>query len=203
LNEVYNGGESINMKKIIWAILVICQFVLAANVGIIPTPQQVELSGQGFRLSAKVDFVLVGNPQNLKKGREILSEALTEIAGGSAEKTKSIILEKKDDYKIDNLSTEQLSEAYSLEISPEKILIQSGTDKGLFYGLMSVTQLVKVAEDGTIPTLKILDYPDMTWRGIFPMISAVVRFPPWKISKPFCVFWVSTNRISTWLIWKM
>jgi len=166
LNDIHKGGESINMKKLTWVILLICQFVLAANVGIIPTPQQVELSGQGFWLSAKADFELVGNPQNLKKGQEILSEALAEIAGGSAEKTKSIILEKKDDFKIDNLSTEQLSEAYSLEISPEKILIQSGTDKGLFYGLMSVTQLVKAAEDGTIPTLKILDYPDMTWRGI-------------------------------------
>ncbi|MDZ7821602.1 MAG: glycoside hydrolase family 20 zincin-like fold domain-containing protein [Candidatus Marinimicrobia bacterium] len=154
------------MKKLPLAILLICPFVLAANVGIIPTPQQVEHSGQRVRLSARADYELVGDPQNLKKGREILSEALAGTAGGSTESTMTVILEKKDDFTIDNISTEQLSEAYSLEISSGKILIRSGTGKGLFYGLMSVAQLVKAAEDGTIPTLRILDYPDMMWRGI-------------------------------------
>ncbi len=154
------------MKKLPWVILLICPFVFAANVGIIPTPQQVERSGQRFRLGVRADYELVGDPQNLKKGREILSEALAETAGFSTESTMTVILEKKDDFTIDDISAEQLSEAYSLEISSEKILIRSGTGKGLFYGLMSVTQLVKAAEDGTIPTLRILDYPDMAWRGI-------------------------------------
>jgi hexosaminidase len=159
-------GKYINMKKITWVILLICQFVFAANVGIIPTPQQLELSGQEFQLSAKVDYFLVGDPQNLIMGRDILSEALSDLADVSTKNIMTIILEKEENFKIDNLSAEQLSEAYSLDISPEKILIRAGTDKGLFYGLMSVTQLVKASNDASIPTLKILDYPDMTWRGI-------------------------------------
>lgn len=154
------------MKKLIRAMLFIGGFAFAANTGIIPTPQQIELTGREFRLSAGADFELAGDPQNLKKGREILSEALAEATGSRTEKTISVILEKTDDFTIDNISEEQLSEAYSLEILSEKILIRSGTGKGLFYGLMSLTQLVKASEDGTIPTLRIQDYPDMTWRGI-------------------------------------
>lgn len=152
------------MKKIIWMMLFVCRFVLATNVGIIPIPQHVELSGQVFRLGSMVEFELVGDPQNLDKGREILTEALAQ-SGGSA-KSLSVILEKAPDFSIENLSPEQLSEAYSLEITPEKVLIRSGSDKGLFYGLMSLTQLVKASDDGKIPALKILDYPDMAWRGI-------------------------------------
>ncbi len=154
------------MKKSIWVILIICRFAFAATVGIIPTPQLVELTGQEFHLSPKLDLELAGDPQNFEKGREILSETLSEIADANSEKAIMIILEKKDDFSIDNLSKEQLSEAYSLEILPEKIRIRSGSDKGLFYGLMSLTQLVKASDGSTIPTLKILDYPDMTWRGI-------------------------------------
>ena len=155
-----------NMKKTVYLILIIFQFALASNTGIIPRPQEVEICDQVCHLSAKVDFILVGNPQNLEKGREIVTEALTEISPGRSDKNISIILEKIDGFKIDHVSKEQVSEAYSLEIAAEKILIQAGSDKGLFYGLMSVTQLVRASDDGTIPTLKILDYPDMSWRGI-------------------------------------
>ncbi|MDZ7796709.1 MAG: hypothetical protein U5N56_06565 [Candidatus Marinimicrobia bacterium] len=59
---------------------------------------------------------------------------MSESTGSSAEKIMPVILEKRNDFTIENVSTEQLSEAYELEISPEKVLIRSGTDKGLFYG---------------------------------------------------------------------
>ncbi|MDZ7796708.1 MAG: hypothetical protein U5N56_06560 [Candidatus Marinimicrobia bacterium] len=47
------------MKKLLWAVLLISQFVFAANAGIIPTPQQLEFSGRRLRLSARADFELV------------------------------------------------------------------------------------------------------------------------------------------------
>ena len=159
-------GIITSMKKLIWLMLFVCPFVLTANTGIIPTPQQVELSGRVFRLSSKVAFELVGDPQNLQKGREILSEALVGMPRTTAGKTISVVLDKNNDFTIDNISAEQLSEAYLLDIRPEKILIRSGSDRGLFYGLMSLTQLVNLAEAGSIPALRILDYPDMSWRGI-------------------------------------
>ena len=58
------------MKKLTWVILLISQFVFAATAGIIPTPQQIELSAQEFQLSSKVEFKLVGDLQNLKTGQE-------------------------------------------------------------------------------------------------------------------------------------
>lgn len=165
LPEVYTSrGVIIPMKKITWILLLIFPFILSANTGIIPTPQQVELGDQYLDLSTGADFKLTGNPQNLDKGLEILSEALAASAGSG--KTIPVILEKTEDFSIENLSPEQLYEAYALEVTPEKVLIRSGSDKGLFYGLMSLTQLVKASDDGSIPTLKILDYPDMIWRGI-------------------------------------
>jgi hypothetical protein len=154
------------MKKIMWSLLVLCQIVFASNVGIIPTPQQIELSGQEFQLSESVDYKLVGEPHNLGKGQDILLDALAEAGKGISQKPITIILEKQVDFSIENISEEQVSEAYSLDISSDKIKIRAASDKGLFYGLMSLTQLVRASDDGNIPALKILDYPDMAWRGI-------------------------------------
>ena len=158
--------EANRMKKFIWCILIFCQIVFAANVGIIPTPQSVLLSGHNISIVQNVDFTLIGDPQNLNMGQEILSEALAESGHADTQSSMSVFLEKKDDFTIDNISAEQLSEAYSLDISSDMIRVTSASDKGLFYGMMSLTQLVRASDDGTIPTLKILDYPDMAWRGI-------------------------------------
>ncbi|MDX9777890.1 MAG: glycoside hydrolase family 20 zincin-like fold domain-containing protein [bacterium] len=152
------------MKKFTWILLLIAPFVFATNTGIIPTPQHVEPGKQSINLSTVADFQLRGDPQNLDKGREILSEALA--GSGGSGNSLSVVLEKAPDFSIENLSPEQLSEAYSLEITSQKVLIRSGSEKGLFYGLMSLTQLVKASDKGKIPALKILDYPDMAWRGI-------------------------------------
>ena len=91
-NTYHIGWERISMKKISWVLLLICQFVFAVNVGIIPTPQQVELSDQSLRLTPRIDYKLIGDPQNLEKGCEILSETIREIADGNAGKTTMVIL---------------------------------------------------------------------------------------------------------------
>ena len=153
------------IKRLFIFVIVISQFVFANGVSIIPTPQILKLSGGVFQLSNYVDLEYTGDPSKLIFGEKILSEALAEVPDAKLN-TMSVFLDKQVDFNIDGLSPEQVSEAYALNISEEKILITSGSEKGLFYGLMSLTQLVKASADGTIPTLNILDYPDMTWRGI-------------------------------------
>ena len=127
------------MKKAIWILLLICSFAFADNIGIIPTPQEIEISESVFRVCKRFNLELLGDPQNLSKGYDILWEALSQTADKYSEGSMSIILEKADGFNIDNLSKEQLSEAYILEILAEKIHIRSGSDRGLFYGLMSLS----------------------------------------------------------------
>ncbi len=154
------------LKRVFWIIFVICPLLMAASTGIIPNPQEIEFYDSSIELNNQINFVHIGYPENLAKGKEILSEALADIVDEHCEHSMSVILEKNDEFSIHDIKNEQLVEAYSLEISTDKIVIRAVSDKGLFYGLMSLSQLVKASAKGKLPTMKILDYPDMIQRGI-------------------------------------
>jgi len=156
----------IDMKKTIWIIMLLGSIAFAADIGIIPTPQEVVFTGETIQLGSNVEFNYSGDPQNLGEGPNILLQALAETVDNSSDGYVLITLEKQDTTIFQNLNEDQLSEAYVLTITPQTIHILSMSDKGLFYGMMSMVQLIKASDNGRIPALTIIDYPDMAWRGI-------------------------------------
>ena len=66
-------------------------------------------------------------------------------------------------------------QAYILEVKADKILIQATTEQGLFYGKQSVKQLIryfkKESEEVSIPCMRIVDYPQLKYRGWMDDIS--------------------------------
>src|SRR5690606_30822102 len=64
----------------------------------------------------------------------------------------------------------ELGEAYRLSISSSSVSISSGTDRGIFYGIISFIQLVNQAkvDNGKheLPGWEITDRPAFDWRGI-------------------------------------
>ncbi|MDY8135141.1 family 20 glycosylhydrolase [Aquimarina sp. 2201CG5-10] len=69
---------------------------------------------------------------------------------------------------------EFLNEEYHLSISNDKISIKAGNDKGLFYGMQTVLQLVSIPANNTsfhIPALDIEDKPRFSWRGMHLDVS--------------------------------
>ena len=57
----------------------------------------------------------------------------------------------------------QVEEAYSLIVSPERIVVSSHSPRGLFYGAVTLWQL---AASTQIPSLQIEDAPRFRWRGL-------------------------------------
>ncbi len=55
-------------------------------------------------------------------------------------------------------------EAYSLTVSPERIVVSSHGPRGLFYGAVTLWQLASVSS--SIPALAIDDAPRFRWRGL-------------------------------------
>lgn len=62
----------------------------------------------------------------------------------------------------------QTSGAYSLVIDKKGITITGYDERGAFYGLQSLSQLLAspVASEGTLPYIEINDYPDLADRGV-------------------------------------
>src|SRR3954470_23373024 len=62
----------------------------------------------------------------------------------------------------------QSIEGYIIEIKDESVTITARDEAGLFYGCVTLSQLLDDAHDESIaiPACKITDYPDITYRAI-------------------------------------
>jgi len=68
-------------------------------------------------------------------------------------------------------SKNMLDEGYILDISAGGIVIVASSSKGLFYGAMSLIQMIRASESRRLPHVLIKDYPALAWRGISDDIS--------------------------------
>jgi len=64
------------------------------------------------------------------------------------------------------------NEGYILEISKEKIIIAANTRAGIYYGFQSLKQIIRgLKENEKLPGVKIIDWPDLAFRGVQDDIS--------------------------------
>lgn len=112
---------------------------------------------------------------------------LSVIASPSS--ARAIILEQ-----ISALQSKLGTEGYRLSITPERVLIQAATPAGLFYGGITLRQLLppqafaagRAPEDSmewTVPCLEIEDFPRFGWRGL--MLDVVRHYMPVEFVKKF------------------
>ena len=82
-----------------------------------------------------------------------------------------IVLEKTE------TGVPQSPEGYALNVSPDKVLVQSRADAGLFYGLQTVCQLGEAQPDGSsaIAATQITDEPRFEYRGFMMDVSRHFR----------------------------
>ncbi|TAJ12273.1 beta-N-acetylhexosaminidase [Marinilabiliaceae bacterium JC017] len=64
-------------------------------------------------------------------------------------------------------------EAYRLRVSPKTVSIDAQSEKGLFYAMQTLRQLVEEEKDGKhyLPVINITDYPRFDWRGMHLDVS--------------------------------
>jgi hexosaminidase len=82
---------------------------------------------------------------------------LSAAAGEGGERAISFTLQAVE-------GAESGEEAYSLLVSPERIVVSSHSPRGLFYGAVTLWQLASIST--SIPALEIQDAPRFKWRGL-------------------------------------
>ncbi|MFZ4591494.1 MAG: family 20 glycosylhydrolase, partial [Ignavibacteria bacterium] len=149
---------------------------------VIPYPRQLEKSGDEL-----LYFVADLNVKYTGK----TSERLSEYAARTNQRIKTAF----DIYKTEtekqggkNLQLEincqsadtisvSTDESYSLEVTEEKVILNSNTDIGAMRGLETILQLIQTEKGVTcLPVLKIEDSPRFQWRGL--MIDVCRHFIP-------------------------
>lgn len=163
------------MKKSIWTLLLSGTLVLGAckkspsltDASIIPLPQEIGNGSGSFALTPETGIKLIGSGEHLTRVGEHLAEKLRPSTGFDIPvsfDTGQIVLE---------LTGNEVSEAYEIEISDAEVKITSAGAAGLFYGVQTFLQLFpyEIANSTVqsvnweIPGGTIKDEPTFGYRG--------------------------------------
>lgn len=126
---------------------------------LIPQPQHLSWHDGEYRLLGELR--IAANDPSLHPSVQLLQVAFQDhglvatIASDTAD-AASIVLELLPGFQSPS------EEGYSLAVSPAGIRIQAGHEKGIFYAIQTLKQLL---QQGRIPACEIRDWPAFPWRG--------------------------------------
>jgi len=138
------------------------------QIAIVPKPNQMSLAEESFRISSGTK--IIAPDDNQQKAVKYLNGLFDSAAGFILD-----IQENSDQKGIVFQQVEGLaSEAYQLDVSPDRILISASGEAGYFYAVQSLRQLLPhaieskevVSADWLVPSVKIEDEPRFAWRGM-------------------------------------
>ena len=131
----------------------------STDIGVLPIPQQMELSKGQFKLNNCTKIHIGSNVDNCAKWADVISKSPLSSLGYTDDGTRHniIILNKIDaTLELDN------PEGYRLITTSESVTVEATADAGLFYGLHTLFQFL---EDGkSIPQSTIIDKPRFAYR---------------------------------------
>ncbi|EIL89965.1 glycoside hydrolase family 20 protein [Rhodanobacter spathiphylli] len=151
----------------------------ATATGVIPQPERIEAGRGSFALGPNVRIVAPAD----RRAQEIaafLRDGIREDSGialriGAA--TRQPRIELRTDPSV------QGEEAYRLTVTPQRVEIASADDRGLFWGVQTLRQLLPPGHHATlaIAAVRIDDAPRYAWRGV--MLDAARHFIPVALVK--------------------
>jgi hexosaminidase len=148
-----------------------------ARYALIPYPQQLVPAQGEFVITAKTKLVLPAN-KTLFRNEAAQLQALVKQGLGKAlplaakAGTGTIVLQQND-----QLAGE---EDYTLDVTPQQLVISAKTPTGMFRAVQTVRQLMPSAIEGVknaklakiaVPAVKITDHPTYGWRGMHLDVS--------------------------------
>lgn len=143
-----------------------------AKVHIIPEPVEMETGKGTFTIDGGTKIYVDPRHKILLRQADYLKHMVESVSGFRLNTTKRIA-----DGQI-RLLIEPAKvigdEGYHLTVNAKGITISANTDKGIFYGLQSLVQLLPVYRSNAaleLPELKVTDYPRFKWRGMMLDVS--------------------------------
>lgn len=162
------------MKKYFIILIFTLTFNLAGQTmyhKIIPKPQIIEMKSGSFSFPSTIKISINSNEKNkLSFTTNLLKNSFLEYLDIKAENVNdnngNIIFIQKEIPELINKH-----EGYKFEIKDEKVVITSSTARGLFFGAMSLLQLIENSTKNEFNNVEIIDFPDLAVRGISDDIS--------------------------------
>ena len=146
---------------------------------VLPIPQRIKIIGNSpFIINSETRIVIEKDLRDSSKRvisylrKEILQNFNfePEVIQGKAKKN-SVLLKIIENNKLSGFIPQDMrDQSYELSVNAEAAVIKAITQKGLFYGCVTLMQLLENYK-GEIPSCEIIDWPDLKIRGISDDIS--------------------------------
>lgn len=163
-----------------------------AQLAVIPAPAEIQLTDGFYAVTGSV-VSPVGEPDGTENSVEMLFRETVFTYTGmhlSSDGPASIRFMKDD--KIEG------AEAYTIDVSTTGVSVKASTDAGLFYGGMTLAQMLDGGTKGELALLPcgtINDRPRLAWRGVmldvarhFRSKEFVLKFLDWMAAHKLNVF---------------
>ena len=136
-------------------------------LGLIPFPAKVEINNGFFQFGKETKISLESETKESELAINYLSEHLKKNHNFDLIRTKG---SSQVQYKIDRDRKDLGEEGYYLEVSSTEISLSAPNPIGLFYGSVTLLQLLdegeRLGRSGSVPTVNISDSPRFSWRGM-------------------------------------
>lgn len=138
-------------------------------ISLIPLPAQLTVADGKFKVDSHTPIVVADHAESTLRTARYLAELIARTRGlhlsvqQGATTTPAIVLRRDPHAPVAN------REGYALDVTPEGIRITARDDAGMFYGAVTLWQLLTPdAQHGAVqvPSVQIRDQPRFTWRGL-------------------------------------
>jgi hypothetical protein len=144
----------------------------AQDLPLLPQPRQVQVGAGSLRLvRPTIGFAGKPDAEDLQVDRE-LRRILTAAGATPLARTApspTILLRRtgaQSSWQWDDEPGPASSEAYALEVTPQRVELRAASSRGLFYAVQTLRQLLKTGGDGAqLPVVRVDDWPAMRLRG--------------------------------------
>ena len=157
--------------------------VKEANYQIIPIPQEIVMGQDGaFTLANGTKVLYPEGNEKMQKNAQFLADYVKELTGNT------LSVEAGTDGKgivLQVTPNEAQPEGYQLKVSADKIVINGGSEAGVFYGIQTLRKSIPAGKGirVSLPAVEINDAPRFSYRGA--MLDVSRHFFPVEDIKSF------------------
>ncbi len=175
------------------ALLLSIALPLAAHGGVIPAPAKAMPGSGGFGVDSTVVMRVPPHDRDAEAAARYLADLWTRTngltlpvrAGPSEGHAPTIEFKRRSGYR---------REAYRIEVTPQRIIVSATFSAGLFYGAVTLWQLLPAgSKDGQIAAQTIDDAPRYPWRGLMLDSSRHIQSPAFVRSMIDWMAWHKLN----------
>ncbi len=157
------------MKKLIITGLKEKSYPISRELLIIPQPQSMIVGDKSYYLTESIEL-LYDNVENLVFFQDLINEELSFLNAPQISDTKEKVVEGIELPVFD--SVKQTEEGYSLTIGKNEVRLIAESEKGVFYGIQTILQLLNSNQNEvSLPEITIIDFPNFKIRAIADDIS--------------------------------